>query len=332
MEIIKVKQVSKSFKRPKIALTDMTLMQKAKHLLLPQYETFDAIKNISFSIKKGEFVGFVGANGSGKSTSIKSLTGILTPDSGSIEIFGLIPWKKRQEYTQRIGVVLGQKSLLWWNLPVQDSFKLYRDIYQISPGKYKLRLKKLTELLGMYDFLHIPVSKLSLGQRMRAEIAASILHSPEIIFLDEPTLGLDPCSRDKLMRFLTLLNKEEAVTVLMSSQNMKDVQDTCARSIIMDKGQIIFDGKTQQLMAFEQYKTLEFDTVPHGHLLSLPDMPYEKIDENRYRIRLSSDSAVIQNLLTNKNIVNLNIMPPTLDETIKGYLQRSNARELMYAS
>ncbi len=332
MEIIKVKQVSKSYKRPKVAITEMTLLQKVKHFLLPQYETFNAIKNISFSIKKGEFVGFVGANGSGKSTSIKSLTGILTPDSGSIEIFGLIPWKKRQEYTQRIGVVLGQKSLLWWNLPVQDSFKLYRDIYQISPGKYKLRLKKLTELLGMYDFLHIPVNQLSLGQRMRAEIAASILHCPEIIFLDEPTLGLDPYSRDKLMGFLTLLNKEESVTVLMSSQNMKDIQDTCARSIIMDKGQIIFDGQTQQLMAFEQYKTLEFDTLPNGHILSLPDMPYEKIDENRYRIKLSSDSAVLQNLLNNKNIVNLNIMPPTLDETIKGYLQRSNARELMYAS
>ena len=227
MSFIDVKHINKTFKVP---LKDNGRFGTLKSFFNRKYRYIKAINDISFSIKKGEIVGYIGPNGAGKSTTIKVLSGILVPDSGSVVIDKMVPWKDRKKYVSSIGVVFGQKSQLWWDIPAIDSFNLLKDIYKIPEEKYQKKLDELVELLNLGDIINIPVRQLSLGSRMRCEIAASLLHSPKILFLDEPTIGLDAVSKKIVRDFIKKLNKKDNVTVILTTHDMTDIEALAKRT------------------------------------------------------------------------------------------------------
>ncbi len=218
-----------------------------KSLIKRNKREVHAIKNLTFGINAGELVGYIGPNGAGKSTTVKIMSGILTPDSGSCTIMGRVPWKDRISHVAQIGVVFGQRSQLWWDVAVDDSFDLLKDIYRIDESKYKKRLKQLTETLDIGPYLKTPVRQLSLGQRMRCEIAASVLHEPSILFLDEPTIGLDAVSKLALRQFLLEENKQRGVTMILTTHDMHDIEALCSRVMVIGKGELLYDGKLKEL-------------------------------------------------------------------------------------
>lgn len=256
--IIKVENLKKTFKVSKRA---KGLPGRIANIFVPKYKYKKAVDGISFNIQQGEAVGFIGANGAGKSTTIKMLSGIIYPDEGNIKIAGFVPYKDRKKYVSNIGVVFGQKSQLSWDLPVLDSFELLKRIYSISDNMYEENLNKFVTLLDMSSFLEQPVRQLSLGQRMRADIAASLLHSPKIVFFDEPTIGLDVVAKEKIRSFIRYLNKEQGVTIIFTTHDMQDIEQTCERLILIDKGHKIYDGSVNGLVetyAYEKKLIVEF--------------------------------------------------------------------------
>ncbi len=237
--MITMEHVCKSYK---IAKRNAGLGEAFKALFRREYETIHALNDVSFTINDGEMVGYIGPNGAGKSSTIKILSGILTPDSGTVLIDGRIPYKNRIEHVKEIGVVFGQRSQLWWDVPVIDSFELLKDIYSISTPKYNNNLEELTELLNLKELLRTPTRQLSLGQRMRCEIAASLLHSPRILFLDEPTIGLDAVSKLAVRDFILKQNRIHKTTVILTTHDMQDIEALTNRIILIGKGQILIDG------------------------------------------------------------------------------------------
>ena len=228
-----------------------------KALFSREYEEIHALNNVSFTINDGEMVGYIGPNGAGKSTTIKIMCGILTPDSGGCEIDGKTPWKDRTNHVREIGVVFGQRSQLWWDVPVIDSFELIRDIYKVSEKLYKNNLDELTEMLDLAEILKTPTRNLSLGQRMRCEIAASLLHSPKILFLDEPTIGLDAVSKIAVRQFIKKLNQEHKTTVILTTHDMQDIEALTERIMLIGKGKILLDGGLSELKNHSsKHKTL----------------------------------------------------------------------------
>ncbi|WP_062104940.1 ABC transporter ATP-binding protein [Bacillus niameyensis] len=242
--MISINGLSKSFK---VAKRSSGLHNSLKALFFREHEVVQALKNISFTIEPGEIVGYIGPNGAGKSTTIKIMSGILVPDSGECNIMGYTPWKERVRYVKNIGVVFGQRSQLWWDVPVIDSFELLRDIYKIPQAEYKANVDLLVETLDLQNLISTPVRQLSLGQRMRCEIAASLLHSPSILFLDEPTIGLDAQSKIAVRNFIKTINKEKGVTVILTTHDMNDIEALADRVILIGKGTILYDGKMKEL-------------------------------------------------------------------------------------
>lgn len=214
----------------------------AKAFFSREYEEIHALNDVSFRIEDGEAVGYIGPNGAGKSSTIKILSGILTPDSGTCVIDGRVPWKDRSAHVSQIGVVFGQRSQLWWDVPVIDSFELIRDIYAVAEDVYKRNLRDLTDLLNLSEILKTPARSLSLGQRMRCEIAASLLHDPRILFLDEPTIGLDAVSKIAVREFVLDMNKRRGTTVILTTHDMQDVEALAQRVLLIGKGRILLDG------------------------------------------------------------------------------------------
>lgn len=214
----------------------------AKAFFSREYEEIHALNDVSFRIEDGEAVGYIGPNGAGKSSTIKILSGILTPDSGTCVIDGRVPWKDRRAHVSQIGVVFGQRSQLWWDVPVIDSFELIRDIYAVTEDVYKRNLRDLTDLLNLLEILKTPARSLSLGQRMRCEIAASLLHDPRILFLDEPTIGLDAVSKIAVREFVLDMNKRRGTTVILTTHDMQDVEALAQRVLLIGKGRILLDG------------------------------------------------------------------------------------------
>lgn len=214
----------------------------AKAFFSREYEEIHALNDVSFRIEDGEAVGYIGPNGAGKSSTIKILSGILTPDSGTYVIDGRVPWKDRRAHVSQIGVVFGQRSQLWWDVPVIDSFELIRDIYAVTEDVYKRNLRDLTDLLNLSEILKTPARSLSLGQRMRCEIAASLLHDPRILFLDEPTIGLDAVSKIAVREFVLDMNKRRGTTVILTTHDMQDVEALAQRVLLIGKGRILLDG------------------------------------------------------------------------------------------
>ena len=242
--MITLKGIHKTFR---VARRGAGFQAAVKALFRKEYEYVRALDHISFSIADGEMVGYIGPNGAGKSSTIKVMSGILTPDGGECTIDGLIPWKNRREHVKNIGVVFGQRSQLWWDVPVIDSFELIRDIYRIPPETYRRNLEELTQLLTLGEILRTPARQLSLGQRMRCEIAASLLHDPKVLFLDEPTIGLDAVSKIAVREFIKKINAEKKTTVILTTHDMQDIEALTKRILLIGKGKILLDGTLEQL-------------------------------------------------------------------------------------
>ena len=252
MESIAVNNLYKIYK---ISQRQEGFTGMVKYLFYPQYKEKEAVKGISFSIQQGECVAFLGANGAGKSTTIKMLTGIMKPTDGKIFIMGNEPCRERIRNARNIGVVFGQKTQLWWDISVKDSFELLHSIYEIPDNVYEENLNLFKEILELEEFMDQPARKLSLGQRVRADIAAALLHDPPVLFLDEPTIGLDVAVKQKVYQFLQYINKEKKTTILLTSHDLKDMEWLCRRLIILEKGEILFDDEITKI--FDNYPEAE---------------------------------------------------------------------------
>lgn len=244
MPQIVVDGLSKTFR---IAERKSGLFGAVRGLLHRQYRTVDALRDVAFSIDEGELVGYIGPNGAGKSTTIKILSGILVPSAGHCEVNGRIPWKQRREHVASIGVVFGQRTQLWWDLPVIESFDLLRDIYRVPNSAYGQRRDELIEMLDLSTFMNTPVRQLSLGQRVRCDIAAALLHKPEILFLDEPTIGLDAVSQLSVRAFIKQISREHNVTVLLTTHDLDDIEALCDRILVLSDGHLLMDGSIADL-------------------------------------------------------------------------------------
>jgi ABC-2 type transport system ATP-binding protein len=320
--LIEVKGISKSFK---IRKKNNNFRAKLKGIFTSNYIDKKAVKDISFSIKKGEMVGFIGKNGAGKSTTIKMLSGILYPDGGEIKVDGFIPYKQRKQYVRNIGVVFGQKTQLNWDLPLMDSFELIKKIYRLSDNLYKENLNKFIDLLDMKDFLYQPVRQLSLGQRMKGDIAAALLHSPKIVFFDEPTIGLDVVAKENIREFIKYLNKSEGITMIFTTHDMQDIEKVCNRLIIIDKGEKVYDGSVNEIKNnYVSLRSIEVEFLNEVNIEPINEVSI-KVQEgsNGCKKLFSFDSTKVKinelmtNILTKYDVKDISIIEPEIDEIIR---------------
>jgi ABC-2 type transport system ATP-binding protein len=242
--IIQVSGLEKHFK---ISRHHRGLWGSLLNLTTRQYTLVRAVNGISFEMQPGELVGYLGPNGAGKSTTIKMLTGLLVPSGGELQVNGFVPWKERQAYVARIGAVFGQRTTLWWDLPVIETFDLLQHIYRIPADRYRQNLAEFRKLLELDSFLNSPVRSLSLGQRMRADLSAALLHDPTLLFLDEPTIGLDVVAKERIRQFITHINRQRGTTIILTTHDLSDVEKMCERVLIIDHGQLLFDGQLGDL-------------------------------------------------------------------------------------
>ena len=272
--------------------------KREKGKFFREKEIIEALQGISFVVEKGELVGYIGPNGAGKSTTVKILSGILTPESGEAKVGGRIPWKERKEYVKHIGVVFGQRSQLWWDVPIVDSYSLLKDIYRIPEKDYKDRMDELVEALQLEKLLRTPLRLLSLGQRMRAELCGSLLHRPELLFLDEPTIGLDAVSKLALRDFLKWENKEHGTTIMLTTHDMEDIAELCSRVMVLGHGQKLFDGNLKDLL--EKYDTVRTVTVKYNTAepkLELPEGAQILKKDGEIRIAYTPSEVPTANML-----------------------------------
>ena len=301
--MIEVQGIKKYYK---IAKRDKGLLQTMRGLINRKYEIKKAVDDISFQIKKGEIVGFIGPNGAGKSTTIKMLSGILYPDEGTLRVNGYIPYKQRKQYVKNIGVVFGQKTQLNWDLPLIESFELMKFIYKIPQEKYEENLHKFVKLLDMEDFINQPVRQLSLGQRMRGDIVAALLHSPEVVFFDEPTIGLDVVAKEKIRDFIKYMNKTEQTTIIFTTHDMQDIEKVCDRLIIIDSGKKVYDGSIDEIKTKYAYsKTVEM-------LLEDGTKQIQTFD-----VRKVPMNEVMEKLFAQYHIKDIAICEPEIDAIIR---------------
>ncbi len=303
--VILVENLRKEFKK---TVKEPGIKGSIKSFFKPEVEIVAAVKDISFSAKKGEILGFIGPNGAGKSTVIKMLTGILTPTSGSCLINGQNPVKNRKKYVKEIGVVFGQRTQLWWDLPLAETYTVLKEIYEVDDAVFKRRMDFLNEVLDLQEFIKSPVRTLSLGQRMRADIAASMLHSPKVLFLDEPTIGLDVVVKDNIRKAIEKINAEEQTTVILTTHDLEDIELLAHRIVMIDKGSKVFDGKISSLKEkFGQMRELSFvsdsknviETLNCEKSLNISgdDLIAEK-DGNSYKIRFNSSIVPVSDMLS----------------------------------
>ena len=315
---IELRNIKKQFKVP---IRKSGLKEAFKAFFKREYKQILAVDDISFQIEKGEIVGYIGPNGAGKSTTIKMLTGILTPTSGMCVVDGMTPYLEREKYVAKIGVVFGQRSQLWWDIPAEDTFDLLKDIYNISDEEFQKNKEELTTLLNIKDIMGIPVRQLSLGQRMRCEIAASLIHNPSILFLDEPTIGLDAVSKEIVRDFIKKLNKEKKTTVILTTHDMSDIEALAKRIILIGKGQILYDGTLNHLKnKYGHIKKISVKT--NDKIKSCKKngiISYEKVD-NYYNfmidVSMISVSSFLSYLSSKVNINDIEINSENIDNII----------------
>lgn len=315
--MIELSGISKSFK---VARRNAGLGEAFKALLKRDYETVHALSDVSFTIHDGEMVGYIGPNGAGKSSTIKIMSGILTPDSGECVINGLVPWKNRAEHVSHIGVVFGQRSQLWWDVPVIDSFELLRDIYKMDRSLYKRSLEELITLLELSEIIRTPARQLSLGQRMRCEIAASLLHQPSVLFLDEPTIGLDAVSKLAVREFIKKINAERGTTVILTTHDMQDIEALTERILLIGGGKILLDGSLSELKSGNSTIRTMRVQFSSGQLSPIPGVTVVSLNERhavlQVETKLISISSVIECMAKSMDITDLSVEGTTAEELV----------------
>lgn len=294
-------------------------------LISPKKRIVQALKEISFSVKKGELVGFIGPNGAGKTTTLKILSGILYPSIGYVQVNGFTPWERKPDFLKSISLVMGQKNQLWWDLPAIETFELNKAIYEIPERSYKRSLDELVTLLDVEELLTVPVRRLSLGQRMRMELIAALLHKPEVIFLDEPTIGLDLVAQKTMRDFVLDYNRKNEATILLTSHNMDDVSGLCKRVIVIDGGTIIFDGNLEELTThFAREKSIKVylsDGADVKKLEKIGKVKSVKLPEVTLTVPRATAPQAAAEILQNFSVVDLNIEEESLDDIIRKVFQ-----------
>ena len=325
--LIEARSVSKRFRQHK---RFPGLLGAFKTLVTSEYTEVSAVSDISFDINAGEAVGYLGPNGAGKSTMIKMMTGILVPSDGSLSVLGRTPHEQRMANAREIGVVFGQRSQLWWDLPVIDSFTLHQRIYDIPQARYAENLERFSALLDLTPFLDRAVRQLSLGQRMRAEIVMSLLHDPKILFLDEPTIGLDVVAKDAVRKFLAEINRERGVTIILTTHDLVDIEEICPRLIMVDHSRLIFDGELSRLrsaLGSARRLTLEFAADPGP--LPLASATLTADEGLRKHYLLESDDVSLVTILSevgsDRGLKDVALHEPDIEEVIRTFYQRRNA-------
>ncbi|MGG7164953.1 ABC transporter ATP-binding protein [Clostridium ihumii] len=317
--MIEVRNLCKSFK---VSKRDEGLGKAVRALFHREYELIYALKDVSFKIEEGEMVGYIGPNGAGKSTTIKIMSGILNPDSGECIINGRTPWKDRINHVKDIGVVFGQRSQLWWDVPVVDSFSLIKDIYKVPDKQYKKNIDELVEMLNIKELIKMPTRQLSLGQRMRCEIAASLIHSPKILFLDEPTIGLDSVSKIAVREFIKNINKERKTTVILTTHDTQDLDALTNRIILIGKGQVLLDGKLDELK--EKFNTKRTISLNYSGKLDATYNGLKIIDNHNEIANIEIDTSKISvsegiaYLSSKVNINDIQISSSTVEDVVVG--------------
>lgn len=329
MSLIEVRDVSKVFK---VFDRKEGVWGGIQNLFVRKYRELKAVDGISFSIKTGEMVGYIGANGAGKSTTIKMLTGILVPTGGVVLSNGFVPFKERRSYTRTIGVVFGQRTQLWWDIAVIESFHLLKKIYGIPERDYQSRLETFEQVLDLKPLLHTPVRKLSLGQRMRCDLAAALLHSPRIVFLDEPTIGLDVVAKESIRQFLRRINQELKVTVLLTTHDLSDIEELCRRVIIIDHGKILFDGRLDELrkrLACKSQLLLELREPAPLYNLRVelpPEVEFKQLDEMHYQFIFDkhaiASAELVRGLINSLPVKDLSLEDTTIEEIVREIYSR----------
>ncbi|MEK7396580.1 MAG: ATP-binding cassette domain-containing protein [Candidatus Poribacteria bacterium] len=320
LAIIEVQNLRKEFK---VSQHYMGFFGSIRNLVSSKYSIVKAVDGISFAIEEGQIVGYVGPNGAGKSTTIKMLTGILVPTSGEISVARLAPYKKRKENARRIGVVFGQRTQLWWDLPVIESFQLLRRIYNIPYERYKANLDTFHDLLNIGDFINTPVRKLSLGQRMRCDLAGALLHDPPILYLDEPTIGLDVVAKQRIRTFLSEINVDRKTTIILTTHDLSDVEKLCCRMMIIDHGKVIYDGTVDEIKnRYGKKRKLIIDLADDYKDI---DIPYAKVirrEDHRAWLEFNRDdisaSQLIAKITGKYDIVDLTIEEPKIETIVAG--------------
>jgi ABC-2 type transport system ATP-binding protein len=327
--MIRVEHLTKQFKR---AVRKDGFLSSIKTLIHPEYEMKQAVNDISFHIKEGELVGYIGPNGAGKSTSIKMLTGILVPSSGHIEVNGLVPHLDRKANAKQIGVVFGQKTQLWWDVPVIESLRLLRDIYKVPEKQFKRNLDLFADLLEIHHFQDVPVRQLSLGQRMRADLAAALLHNPRILFLDEPTIGVDIVAKERLRTFIREINRDQKVTVLLTTHDMGDIEKLCSRMMIVDQGRVIYDGSVEQIRTqYGKTRTLVIEFEEAIDDFEVPKTELIKSEGNKKWFSFNrldtSPSELISYIGLRSHIIDLTVLEPEVEEMVRNIYQGKTNQE-----
>jgi ABC-2 type transport system ATP-binding protein len=318
MSIIEVRNLSKSYF---IAKREEGMWGAVRSLFHREYVEKVAVEDVSFSIDAGEMVGYIGPNGAGKSTTIKVLTGILVPTAGHISVNGLIPYEERQKNARQIGVVFGQRSQLWWDLPTIESFELLKQVYRISDRRYRENIDEFDEILNLREFWDVPVRQLSLGQRMRADIAASLLHNPSILFLDEPTIGLDVVAKERIRNFIKKINQEWGVTVILTTHDMSDIEKLCERMILIDKGRVVYDGALAKIKEqFGAWREMIVD-LDGDKPFTVQGAAVVREEGNRKWLRFNreeiSSAQLINEMASRYEIKDLILKEPEIDDIIR---------------
>jgi ABC-2 type transport system ATP-binding protein len=325
--LIEARGVSKRFRQHK---RFPGLLGALKTLVTTEYTEVTAVSDISFDISAGEAVGYLGPNGAGKSTMIKMMTGILLPSAGTVSVLGRTPHLERMANARQIGVVFGQRSQLWWDLPLIDSFTLHQRIYDIPEAHYADNLKRFSELLDLTPFLDRAVRQLSLGQRMRAEIVMSLLHDPKVLFLDEPTIGLDVVAKDAVRRFLAEINRERGVTIILTTHDLQDIESICPRLIMVDHARLIFDGELGRLrgaLGSARRLTLEFASDPGPLALASASLTSDEGLRKHYLLEREDISLlqVLGEIGNDRGLTDVTLHEPDIEEVIRTFYQRRNA-------
>lgn len=324
--MIKVENITKEFKSNK---KYPGFRGAIKSFFSTEYIIKRAVDDISFSIEDGEIVGYIGANGAGKSTTIKMMTGILTPTSGKITVDGLVPYEKRKENAKHIGVVFGQKTQLWWDLPLSETFTLLKEIYEVSDKDFNERMAFLNSTLSLEDFMLTPVRSLSLGQRMRADIAAALIHNPKVVYLDEPTIGLDVMVKEKVRNAIREINKKYGTTIILTTHDLNDIEELCSRIIIIDNGKKIYDGSLKEIKSrygartsieLQVKKKIDLSSLSFKENLEEDDLNIKeennKIIATFNKNKISS-SEIMSEILTKVEVIDFKVIETSIEDIIK---------------